>query len=544
MSLVRLQNVTKQFGSRLVIRNVSLKLDAGECLGLIGNNGSGKSTILRLVLGLDDPSEGVISTNPGTKVGYFSQFSDLTGSTSIQSVLEEIFLPVRAIEEELETVGTSLETCSVSDEMEILLDRQTHLIEEMVRLQGWDYKRHIDTALTKLGFSDARRMRPIDQLSGGWRNRASLATILIQQPDILLLDEPTNYLDIEGLTWLEHWLREFRGGLMLASHDRDFLDKVVTRIVEVENYHLQEYPGNYTDYIRAKPFRTKTLQNQFDHEEELLVLEAEAISDRQELKKNPGAGTRRKLADIKKHRPPRPIELIVTDIYRSMKVPERLFTASGLTKSFGDECLFKGLSFEMERAERLAIVGGNGCGKSTLLKVLTGLEPGDEGDVIWERGITFTDFNQIQSELDPTDTVTHAVNSYGMGFGATRKQVNRFLSLLQFSEMDLQQRIGALSGGQNARVALAKCLFSGSALLILDEPTNHLDLTSIRVMEQALIQFPGAVIVISHDRFFVDKVATRLLVFEVGTSPRQAIGNWSDLQSSNNECASRVALSG
>jgi len=487
--------------------------------------------LLRLVLGQDEPSDGTVSINLGIRLGYFSQFSDLTGSSSIQEVLEGLFTEVRTIEGELDEIGSALETVEDPDKMDELLHRQAHLMEEMNRLEGWDYPRHIDTVLTKLGFNATRRTRPIDQLSGGWRNRASLAKILLEQPDVLLLDEPTNFLDVEGLAWLEVWLKEFRGGLLLVSHDRQFLDQVVTRIVEVENYHLHDYPGTYTDYIRAKPFRAKTLENQFEHEEELLLIEAEAIADRQELRKNPGAGTRRKLADIKKHRPPRPIDNIVTDIYQGLKVPDLLCSVEGLAKSYGDEHLFDGISFELGREERLAIVGANGSGKSTLLKVLTGRETASAGQVVWERGVTFTDFNQIQSELDLKDTVTHAVNTFGMGYGATRKQVNRFLTLLQFSEMDLQQKIGTLSGGQQARVALAKCLLSGSAALILDEPTNHLDLTSTQVMEQALAHFPGAIIVVSHDRFFLDKIATRLLVFEEAAPPRLINGNWTVWQS-------------
>jgi len=531
MSLVRLQSVSKQYETHLILRNASFKLAAGERVGLVGKNGAGKTTLLRLVLGQDEPSDGTVSINLGIRLGYFSQFSDLTGSSSIQEVLEGLFTEVRTIEGELDEIGSALETVEDPDKMDELLHRQAHLMEEMNRLEGWDYPRHIDTVLTKLGFNATRRTRPIDQLSGGWRNRASLAKILLEQPDVLLLDEPTNFLDVEGLAWLEVWLKEFRGGLLLVSHDRQFLDQVVTRIVEVENYHLHDYPGTYTDYIRAKPFRAKTLENQFEHEEELLLIEAEAIANRQELRKNPGAGTRRKLADIKKHRPPRPIDNIVTDIYQGLKVPDLLCSVEGLAKSYGDEHLFDGISFELGREERLAIVGANGSGKSTLLKVLTGRETASAGQVVWERGVTFTDFNQIQSELDLKDTVTHAVNTFGMGYGATRKQVNRFLTLLQFSEMDLQQKIGTLSGGQQARVALAKCLLSGSAALILDEPTNHLDLTSTQVMEQALAHFPGAIIVVSHDRFFLDKIATRLLVFEEAAPPRLINGNWTVWQS-------------
>jgi len=533
MSLVRLQNVSKQYESRLILRNSSFKLAAGERVGLVGKNGAGKTTLLRLILGKDEPTDGTVSINLGVKLGYFSQFSELSGGASIQDILEDLFAEVRAYEVELDAIGVSLETVEDAEQMESLLERQAHLMEEMNQLDGWDYPRHIDTVLTKLGFNASHRTRPIDQLSGGWRNRASLAKILLEMPDVLLLDEPTNYLDVDGLAWLELWLKEFRGGLLLVSHDRQFLDQVVTRIVEVENYHLHDYPGSYTDYIRAKPFRARTLENQFEHEEELLLIEAEAIADRQELRKNPGAGTRRKLADIKKHRPPRPIDNIVTDIYQGLKIPDQVCSVEGLAKSFGDQVLFEGITLELGREERLAIVGANGSGKSTLLKVLTGRAKPTAGEVVWQRGVTFSDFNQIQAELDVKDTVTHAVNTFGIGYGATRKQVNRFLSLLQFSEMDLQQRIGTLSGGQQARVALAQCLLSGSQVLILDEPTNHLDLTSTQVMEQALVNFPGSIIVVSHDRFFLDKIATRLLVFEQGAPPKQISGNWTIWQSSN-----------
>ena len=530
MSLVRLQNVTKRHEDRLVLREVSLRLAAGERLGLIGRNGAGKSTLLRLALGRDEPTEGRVDVTLGTRLGYFSQFSELDGAQSVQAVLESLFAEVRGLEAELAQVAVQLEMVEDVAEMERLLERQAFLLEEMNRRDGWDYARHIDTALTKLGFSPTRRFQTIDQLSGGWRNRAALAKILLEAPDVLLLDEPTNFLDVAGVAWLEDWLRTFRGALLLVSHDRQFLDSVVTRIVEVENYRLHDYPGDYTAYIRKRQFREKALERQFEHEEELLTLEAEAIGDRQELAEHPSDSVRRKLADIKKRRPPRPVDVIITDIYQGLRVPDRLLRAEEITKSYGGQTLFQGLTFEVGREERLAIVGLNGSGKSTLLKVLTGEETPDVGKVMWEGGVSFADFNRVERELDPKDTVTHAVNIFGLGFGATRKQVNRFLSLLQFSEMDLQQKIGTLSGGQRARVALARCLLSGAAVLVLDEPTNHLDLTSTQVMEQALRHFPGAVVVVSHDRFFLDKIATRLLVFEGEGVVREVSGNWTTWQ--------------
>ena len=392
MSLVRFQSVTKKYETRLVLRDVSFRLSAGERVGLVGKNGTGKTTILRLILMKEEPTEGKVDVTPGTRIGYFSQFSEMDGAASVQTVLEDLFADVRAVEDELNALNTSLETVTDDTEMEVLLGRQAHLFEEMNRNDGWEYARHIDTVLTKLGFNETRRAQPVSELSGGWRNRASLAKILLEDPDVLLLDEPTNFLDVEGLAWLESWLATFRGGLLLVSHDRQFLNGVVTRIAELENYHLHDYEGSYTEFVRAKPFRAKSLERQFAHEEELLTLEAEAISDRQELAKNPSAGTARKLADIKKRRPPRPIDLIVTSIYQGLRVPDKLCRFESLTKSYNGVTLFQDVTFEIEREERLAIVGPNGSGKSTLLRLLTGEEKPDSGEVTWERGVRYCRF--------------------------------------------------------------------------------------------------------------------------------------------------------
>ena len=535
MSLLRISRVTKRYADRMVLRDVSFRLRAGERVGLLGRNGAGKTTLLRLILGQEDPDEGEVAVTQGVRLGYFSQFSELRGSASIQELLETLFADIQAIETELEGIASKLETVTDMDLMTTLIDRQAHLLEAMEDRGGWDYPREIDTVLTKLGFNATRRRQPIDELSGGWRIRASLARILLEKPDVLLLDEPTNFLDVAGLAWLESWLRDYRGGLLLVSHDRQFLDRVVTRIVEVENYHLHDYPGDYTHYVRTKPFRMKTLERQFEHEEEMLTLEGEAAADREELARNPGDSMHRKLADIRKRRIPRPIDMIVTNIYEGLRVPDRLCRVEEIGHAYGEKRLFEGVTIELAKGERMGVIGANGSGKSTLLRVLTGKESPDSGKVFWERGVTFADFNAAERDLDLKDTVTHAVNTFGgsssMAGQAQRRHVNRFLSLLQFSEMDLQQRIGTLSGGQKARVALAQCLLSGAQVLVLDEPTNHLDLTSTQVMEQALIHFPGAVIVVTHDRFFLDKVATQLLVFDADGSARLFNGNWTMLQS-------------
>ncbi|WP_127529965.1 ABC-F family ATP-binding cassette domain-containing protein [Paenibacillus kobensis] len=514
MSVIRLENVTKKYEESMIFRDIYFRVMQGERIGLIGRNGAGKSTVFKLIMGLEEPTSGKVDIDPNVRIGYFSQFSELRGSLSVQQELEACFEQVALIERELQEVGDKLGGVTDDSEMNALLARQAELFEQMDHLDGWNISVEINTVLTKLGFNDRSRNQPIDELSGGWRNRAALARMLIELPDVVLLDEPTNYLDIEGIAWLEQWLYRFKGAMILVSHDRQFIDKVVTRTIEIENYHFQEYEGNYTDYIRKKKMRKKELDRQFEWEEELLLMESEAIDDRASKKSGAKDRLSRKLADNKKRIEPHPVNVLITDIYERLRFPDKLCEVKQIGQTYEGRRIFENVSFDIQKEDRLVIVGPNGSGKSTLIKTLTGQEKPDSGQVVWEKGINYAHFNQMWEGLDPKDTVSHAVNTYGLGLDAPRKKVNKFLAMLQFSEADLSKAIGNLSGGQKARVALAKCLLSGAAVIILDEPTNHLDLTSIQVMEQALIHFPGAVITVSHDRFFIDKIGTKMLTFD------------------------------
>ena len=509
MSWIRIKKLTKTFEAgnttQIVFRDINFRLNKGDRVGVIGANGTGKTTLIKLILNQIDPDDGQVEATDGIRLGYFSQFSELSGEFSVLEELDNLFEDVHSTERALATIADDLSGASDED-MTRLLEEQAALFETVEQLDGWNYENKIDIVLTKLGFSDDHRLAPINELSGGWRNRAALAQLLLQAPDVLLMDEPTNYLDVAGLSWLEDWFRKFDGALLVVSHDRDFLDAVATKIIEVENHGLQVYEGNYSDYVPKKHFRFKSLERAFIHEQEMLVYEQEAISDR---------SRNRKLANIKKSKTKRPVDQIVTEIYQHLHVAKELCEVEGVSKSYRGQTLFAGLDLELRRGDRLAIVGPNGCGKSTLLGVLSGLVEPDSGRVRWRKGANPISYNDVLDHLDLNDTLSHAVNSMpnSLALAATRKSVNRFLALFQFSEMDLKQRLGDLSGGQRARVALIMCLLSGSPVILLDEPTNHLDLASAQVMERALLHFPGSLIVVSHDRFFLDKVATTTMTF-------------------------------
>lgn len=260
MSLIRLNDVSVSFENRQILREAFFRLEPKDRVGLIGKNGSGKSTMLKLILEQVTPDAGTVTLDSGARIGYFSQFSELNGQSTITEVLDDLFVEVKAIESELAAIDTTIAVDSPAGaELDRLIVRQSELFEQMDRVDGWDYQRHIDTALSTLGFNQAHRVCAIDELSGGWRNRAALAKIVLEAPDVLLLDEPTNFLDVAGVEWLEAWFRDFRGAAIVVSHDRKFLDAVVTRIIEVENYHLHEYPGNFGQYVVQKQFRSESV---------------------------------------------------------------------------------------------------------------------------------------------------------------------------------------------------------------------------------------------------------------------------------------------
>ncbi|MBK9560339.1 MAG: ABC-F family ATP-binding cassette domain-containing protein [Candidatus Microthrix sp.] len=525
MSWIRLKNISKSYDRVTIFREIHFKFGPDDKVGLVGRNGAGKTTLIKLILGEEAPDEGTVDISNDITIGYFSQFSELDSDTTIQAELVALFGEVHALDAQMDEVNAGFASGPDEAELMALVDRQAELLDAQDRAGTWTYENDIDTVLTKLGFSAEHRELPIGRLSGGWRNRAALAKVILQQPQVLLMDEPTNYLDIAGLRWLESWFQKFDGALIVISHDRQFLEAVCNRIVEVENHRLYEYEGGFANYVQKKQMRIKSLEREFAHEAELLAYEQEAISNRKELAKNPSPALRRRLARVKKSGSPRPVDRILTEIYAGLHEGQAVRSDRPQDGLQLGRSLFEGLGFDVHRGDRIAILGPNGCGKTTLLDALAGA-PASSGEVNWTSGTNYASFNQVVDELDLDDTVGHAVSAMpdSLAFHATKKSVGRFLGLFQFSELDRATKIRDLSGGQAARVALAQCLLSGAAAIMLDEPTNHLDMQSTQVMERALAHFPGAVLVVSHDRFFIDKVANRVLRFdgEGGASELQA----------------------
>jgi ATP-binding cassette, subfamily F, member 3 len=512
--LVQLEGISKGYGGDILFQGLDWRLTAGERLGLVGPNGAGKTTLCRILAGVEAPDSGRVSRARETTVGYLPQEVGGTGAGSVLGVALSGFEEVWRLEREMEEVATRL--AATPDQT--LTDRYGELQHRFEALGGYRLETEARTILSGLGFAPGEVTRPLAEFSGGWRMRAALARLLLMRPALLLLDEPTNHLDLESLVWLEGFLAAYPGTVVVVSHDRYFLNRMVSSIAEVSPNGLATYPGSYEDYLVERRARHELLEARARNQAKR-VAEIERFIERFRYK---ASKARQVQSRIKMLARMDRIDVAAEDRRIRFALPEpprtgrRVIRLADAHKAYGDKVVYAGVDFEVERGERVALVGINGAGKSTLLRMLAGVLPFERGERTLGVHVNVHYYAQHQVDaLDPARTVLEELATVAeRETGHTR--LRTILGTFLFSGDDVDKRVGVLSGGEKARLALAKMLVRPAALLCLDEPTNHLDLSSREVLEEALAEFSGTIVFISHDRYFINRIATKVVEVAAG----------------------------
>lgn len=517
MAIVNVSNLNKSFGIDTILEDINFLIEERDKIGLVGLNGTGKTTLLKILAGQMTYDSGNIYIDRSIKIGYLAQGAKFETHQTVGEALSSIFQEQQNQEKELHRLEALMSSPKVYENetrLEGLMHQYSILFEDFKANGGFEIQSRIRGILNGLGFNDADAL--ISNLSGGQKTRLALGQVLLESPDLLLLDEPTNYLDLESIQWLETFLKDYPKALLVVSHDRYFLDNIVGKIFELENNHISVYTGNYSDYVNKKHALTKVLQK---HEEirqkEIEKLESNIqtfISHRNYVQ----AESRRKRLE----------ELLPKSIVKNSSSPVRLkfdiqetsgkevLQIENLGFSYEDKSIVNDLNLKVFRGERIGIIGPNGIGKSTLLKILAGeLEP-QEGFIHFGHNVEPVYFDQEQQDFSPDATILDEVWNSAPGLSLT--EIRTFLASLLFFDDDVEKNIGVLSGGEKSRVALGKAILQGANLLLLDEPTNHLDILSKEKLEDALKAFKGTIIAVSHDRYFLMKIATRIWEFDNG----------------------------
>ncbi len=521
--MIHFSNITKQYGLKILYKKASFQINAGEKVGLVGPNGAGKTTVFRIIANEEGYDSGNLSKSEKNRIGYFSQD---TGEMKGKSALEEVKSAVGDIEkiqEELREIEKNLERCATEtvddDTMNGWLERYGELQSLFDDIGGYSVDSKAAEILTGLGIGPEDYNRPTESFSGGWKMRIALAKILLLKPDLLLMDEPTNHLDMESIIWLEEWLKNYPGSMLMTSHDREFMNRLVTKVVEVANQAITSYTGNYDFYEKEKNIRKEQLIAAAKRQEDMLAKEEEFIA-RFAARASHAAQVQsrvKKLEKIDRIEVPAEESLIQMEWPVPQRGGDEVVKIEGLKKIWnrddgGKKLVFENVNALVKRLDRVAVIGVNGAGKSTLLKIIAGHAESTEGKATIGASIQMGYFSQNSMDvLDPESTIIDEMQSYfpqaGLGY------LRSLLGAFKFSGDDVLKKIKVLSGGEKSRVVLATILGSPVNFLVLDEPTNHLDIGSRQVLLEALKKFPGTVMMVSHDRHFLKEVCTR--VFEV-----------------------------
>ncbi|MFG1319010.1 ABC-F family ATP-binding cassette domain-containing protein [Xanthobacter autotrophicus] len=510
--MIRLDNIGKQNGKQIVFIEASAALLKGEKIGLVGPNGAGKTTLFRMITGEEPPDEGQVSVDRGITIGYFSQdVGEMEGRSALAEVMDGAG-PVSVVAAELKELETAMADPERADEMDAIIERYGEVQGRFEELGGYALEGRAAEVLAGLGFSQEMMDGDVGKLSGGWKMRVALARILLMRPDVMLLDEPSNHLDIESLIWLEAFLKGFDGALMMTSHDRAFMNRIVTKIVEIDAGALTTYSGDYEFYAQQRALNEKQQQAQFERQQAMLAKEIQFI-ERFKARASHAAQVQsrvKKLDKIDRVEPPRRRESVSFEFQPAPRSGEDVASLKGVHKSYGSRTIYEGLDFHVRRRERWCVMGVNGAGKSTLLKLVTGATEPDAGTVAVGGSVKMAYFAQHAMEvLEGERTVFETLeDSFPQaGQGALRALAGCF----GFSGEDADKRCRVLSGGEKARLAMARMLYDPPNFLVLDEPTNHLDIATKEMLIAALADYEGTMLFVSHDRHFLAALSNRVL---------------------------------
>ena len=510
--MIRLDNISKQNGHQILFIEASAALNRGEKVGLVGPNGAGKTTLFRLITGREQPDEGQVASDRGITIGYFSQdVGDMRGRSAVAETMDGAG-PVSAVAAELAELEAAMADPRKSNQMEDIIERYGEVQGRFEELGGYALEGRAREVLAGLSFAQEMMDGDVGALSGGWKMRVALARILLMRPDVMLLDEPSNHLDLESLIWLEDFLKGYEGALMMTSHDREFMNRIVTKIVEIDGGQLTTYSGNYEFYESQRAQAEKQQQAQFDRQQAMLAKEIKFI-ERFKARASHAAQVQsrvKKLDKIDRVEPPKRRQTILFDFPTAPRSGEDVASLKNVHKGYGSRSIYEGLDFQVRRRERWCVMGVNGAGKSTLLKLVAGSTQPDNGTVAVGASVKMGYFAQHAMDLlDGEHTVFESLeyNFPQAGQGALRALAGCF----GFSGDDVEKKCRVLSGGEKARLVMAQMLFDPPNFLVLDEPTNHLDLMTKEMLIKALASYEGAMLFVSHDRHFLAALSNRVL---------------------------------
>ncbi|MBY3100578.1 ATP-binding cassette domain-containing protein (plasmid) [Rhizobium laguerreae] len=510
--MIRIENISKQLSHRILFIEASAALNRGEKIGLVGPNGAGKTTVFRMINGEEQPDEGQVSCEKGVTIGYFNQdVGEMAGHSAVAEVMNGAG-PVSIVAAELRELEAAMADPEQADDMDNIIERYGEVQARYEELDGYALEGRAREVLAGLSFSQEMMDGDVGALSGGWKMRVALARILLMRPDVMLLDEPSNHLDLESLIWLEEFLKGYEGALLMTSHDREFMNRIVTKIIEIDGGTLTTYSGDYEFYEQQRAQNEKQQQAQFERQQAMLAKEIKFI-ERFKARASHASQVQsrvKKLEKIDRVEPPKRRQAVSFDFQPAPRSGEDVVSLKNVHKKYGSRSIYEGLDFMVRRRERWCIMGINGAGKSTLLKLVTGTAEPDEGSVALGASVKMGYFAQHAMDiLDGEHTVFQSLEHRfpQAGQGPLRALAGCF----GFSGDDIEKRCRVLSGGEKARLVMAMMLFDPPNLLVLDEPTNHLDLDTKEMLIKALSQYEGTMLFVSHDRHFLAALSNRVL---------------------------------